>query len=85
MTSHKTWLHNFEAFHLASYISIHLIIYEQKHLILKLMSETFDTSIWWLSFWLLGTIHFQFKSLSPLPSQILVCATTFAAHSLFEI
>ena len=29
MTAHKIWLHNFEAFLLASYISYHLIILEQ--------------------------------------------------------
>ena len=29
MTSHKTWLHKFEAFHLASYNSYQLIILKQ--------------------------------------------------------
>ena len=44
----------------------------------------FDISIWWSSLWLLGIIHFQYKLLSLFPSQILVCAMTFAAHYLFS-
>ena len=44
----------------------------------------FDISIWWTSLCLLGIIHFQYKSLSFFPSQILVCATAFAAQYLFS-
>ena len=40
---------------------------------------------WWLAFGFLSTIKFQLKeSLSLFPSQILVCATAFAAHYLFS-
>ena len=58
--------------------------FESIHLILKLMPEIFDISIWWTGLWLLGIIHFQYKPLSLFPSQILVCATGFTAHYLFS-
>ena len=79
----RKWLHIFEAFHLASLRFITFDYFESIHHILRLMPEIFDISIWWTSFWLLGIIHFQYKSLFLFPSQILVCATAFAAHYLF--
>ena len=69
----RKWLHIFETFH-----------FELIHLNLRSMPAIFDISIWWTSLWLLDTIHFQYKSLSLFPSQILVCATVFAAHYLFS-
>ena len=43
----------------------------------------FDISIWWVSLWLFGHHTFQYMLLSLFLSQILVCATVFAAHYLF--
>ena len=53
------------------------------HLFLRSMLEIFDISIWWVSLWLFGTIHFKYMSLSLFPSQILVCAMAFSAHYPF--
>ena len=72
-----------EAFHLASLQFKTFNHFESIHLILRLMPEIFDISIWWTSLSLLGIKHFQYKSLSLFPSQILVCTTAFAAHYLF--
>ena len=58
--------------------------FEQHISFLRLMPEIFNISIWWTSFSLLGIKHFQYKSLSLFPSQILVCATAFTAHYLFS-
>ena len=80
----RKWLHIFETFHLASLQFITFDHFESIHLILRLMPEIFDISIWWTSLWLLDIIHFQYKSLSLFPNQILVCATAFAAHYLFS-
>ena len=80
----RKWLHIFEAFHLASLQFITFDQFESIRLILRLMPEIFDISIWWINFWLLGIIHFQYKSLSLFLSQILVCVTAFAAHYLFS-
>ena len=84
MTSNKKMIQIFEAFHLASLQFITFDHFESIHLILRLMLEIFDISIWWTSLWLLGIIQFQYMSLSLFPSQILVCATVFAAHYLFS-
>ena len=81
----KKWLHIFEVFHLASLQFIIFGHFWPLHLILRSMPEIFDISIWWISFWLLGIIHFQYKSLSLFPSQILVCATAFTAYYLFFV
>ena len=81
----RKWLHILEAFHLASLQFITFDHFESIHLILRLMPEIFfDISIWWTSLWLLGIIHFQYKSLSLFPSEILVCTTAFAAHYFFS-
>ena len=84
--STRKWLHIFKAFHLASFQFITFEHFESIHLILRLMHEIFDISIWWTSLWFLGIIHFQYKSLSLFPSQILVCVTAFATQyiSSFE-
>ena len=58
--------------------------FESKHLILRLMPEIRDISIWWTSLWLFGHHTISFKSLSLFPSRILVFATAFAAHYLFS-
>ena len=80
----RKWLHMFEAFHLTSLQFITSDHFESIHLILRLMPKIFYISIWWTSLWLLGIIHFQYKSLSLFPSQILVYAKTFAAYYLFS-
>ena len=80
----RKWLHIFEAFHLASLQFITFDHFESIHLILRLMLEIFYISIWWTSLWLLGIIHFHYKSLSLFPSQILVYAMTFTVHYLFS-
>ena len=80
----RKWLHIFEAFHLASLQFIIFDHFESIHLILRLMLDIFDISIWWTNLWLLSIIHFQYKFLSFFPSQILVCATVFATHYLFS-
>ena len=72
-TIHIIWSFWINTTHFEHYISF-----------LKLMPKIFDISIWWTSLWLLGIIHFQYKSLSLFPSQILVCATAFVAHYLFS-
>ena len=79
----RKWLHIFETFHLTSLQFITFDHFESIRLILRLMPEIFDISIWWINFWLLGIIHFQYKSLSLFPSQILVYATAFATYYLF--
>ena len=83
MTSHKkmiTYLWNFSF----SFFTIHNIWsfwINTSHF--EIDAWNFYISIWWTSIWLLGIIHFQYKSLSLFPSQILVCTTAFAAHYLF--
>ena len=72
-----------EAFHLAFLQFITFDHFESKHLILRLMPEICDISIWWTSLWLFGHHIFSYKSLSLFFSRILVCATAFAAHYLF--
>ena len=54
------------------------------HLILKSMPKIFYISIWWKSLWLFGHHKFSYKPFSLFPSQILVCAKTFAAYYLFS-
>ena len=81
----RKWLHILEAFHLASLQFITFDHFESIHLILRLMPEIFDISIWWTSLWLFGIIHFQYKSLSLFPRQLLVCAMAFAAQCLFSV
>ena len=80
----RKWLYIFETFHLASLQFITFDHFESIHLILRSMLEIFDISIWWTSIWLLGIIPFQYKLFSLFSSQILVCATAFAAHYLFS-
>ena len=80
----RKWLHIFEAFHLAFLQFITFDHFESIHLISRSMPEIFDISVWWISLWFLDIIHFQYKSLFLFPSQILVCATTFAAYYLFS-
>ena len=58
--------------------------FESKYLILRLIPEICDISIWWTSLWLFGHHTFSYKSLSLFPSRILVCATAFAAHYLLS-
>ena len=79
------WLHIFEAFHLVSFQFITFYHFWTKHLILRLVPEIFDISILRVFLWLFGHHTFQYKSFSLFPSQILVCAMAFAAHSLFSI
>ena len=84
MTSHKkmiTYLWSFSF----GFFTIHKIrSFLSLHLFWRSMLEIFDISIWWTTLWLLGIIHFQYKSLSLFPSQILVCVMTFAAQYLFS-
>ena len=78
----RKWLHIFEAFHLAS---LQFITFDHQYISFwDWCSKFFDISIWWTSLWLLGIIHFQYKSLSLFPNQILVCATVFATQYLFS-
>ena len=83
----RKWLHIFEAFNLASLqfetFDHFFLNFLSLHFFLRSIPEIFDISIWWPTFGFLGIIHFQYKSLSLFPSQILVCATAFAAHRLF--
>ena len=79
----RKWVHIFEAFHLASlqFITFNHFLY--LHLFwdrcLKFFIFQFDEQAF-------GLWHhtFQYKSFSLFPSQILVYATTFAAHYLFS-
>ena len=82
--STRKWLHIFEAFQVASLQFLTFDHFESIHLILRLMLEIFDISIWWISLWLFGHHTFSYKSLSLFPSRILVCATAFIAHYLFS-
>ena len=84
MTSHKKIITYDETFHLASLQFITFDHFESIHLILRLMLEIFDISIWWTSLWLFGHHTFSYKSLSLFPSQILVCVTVFVARYLFS-
>ena len=79
----RKWLHVFEVFHFGF---IQLMTFDHLrtiHLFLRSMPEIFHISIWLVSLWLLGTIHFNKKSLSLFFSQILVYAMAFIAHYLF--
>ena len=84
MTSHKkmiTYLWNFSF----GFFTIHNIwSFFICTSLLRSILEIFDISIEWTSLWLLSIIHFQYKSLFLFPSQILVCATAFAAHYFFS-
>ena len=84
MTSYKKIITYDKAFHLASLQFITFDHFESIHLILRLIPEIFDISIWWISLWLFGYHTFSYKSLSLFPSRILVCATAFTAHYLFS-
>ena len=84
MTSHKKIITYDEAFHLASLQFITFDNFESIHLILRLMPRIFYISIWWTSLWLFGHHTISYKSLSLFPSQILVCATTFATRYVFS-
>ena len=79
----QKWLHIFEAFSF-DFFTIHNIW--------SFLNNTshFEIGVW--NFWYFNFEHkpllfehhtFQYKSLSLFPSQILVCATAFAAHYLF--
>ena len=83
MTSHKKIITYDEAFHLASLQFITFDHFESIHLILRLIPEIFDISIWWTSLSLFWHLTFSYKSLSVFPCRILICATVFAAHYLF--
>ena len=61
-----------------------MIIFLSFHLFLRSMPEIFDISFLSVSLWLFGHHTFQYRSLSIFPTQILVCAMTFAALSLFS-
>ena len=52
--------------------------------LLRSIPEIFLYFNWWIIIWLWSTIHFQYKSLSLFPSQILECAMVFVAHYLFS-
>ena len=84
MTSHRKIITYDEAFHLASLQFITFDYFESIHLILRLMPEIFDISIWKTRLWLFGHHTFSYKSLSLFPSRILVCATTFATRYIFS-
>ena len=82
----RKWLQILEAFHLASAQIITFDHFWTIHLIFEIGAWNF----WYfnienepLAFWA-PYISLQ-KSLSLFPSQILVCATIFAAHNLFFI
>ena len=80
----QKWLHIFEAFHLAS---IQIITFDHFliiRLILRSVLEIFDISKLRISLWLFEHHTFQYVLVSLFPSQILVCATAFAAHYLFS-
>ena len=79
----RKWLQILEAFHLASLQNITIDPFWTIHLFLRSVFEIFDISILRVSLWLFEHHTFQYKSLSLFPSQILVCATAFAAHYLF--
>ena len=85
MTSHKkmvTYLWNFSFW---LHLTYNIWSFKNNTSLLRLMSEIFDILILRVSLWLLGTIHFHYKSLSLFPSQILVCTTAFASHYLFSL
>ena len=73
LTIHIIWSFWINTTHFEQYISF-----------LRLTSEIFGISIWWTSLWLFGYHTFSYKSLFLFSSQILVCATAFAAHYLFS-
>ena len=81
----RKWLQILEAFHLASLQNITIDPFWTIHLFLRSVFEIFDISILRVSLWLFEHHTFQYKSLSLFPSQILVCATAFAAYNLFFI
>ena len=81
----REWLQVLEAFHLASAQIITFDLCEQYISFLRSVLEIFDISTLRVSLWLFEHHTFQYKmSLSLFPSQILVCATVFAAHYLFS-
>ena len=80
----QEWLHNFWSFSFG-YFTIHSIwsffIFTS---LFEIDAWIFDISFLWVSHWHFGHHTFQYKSLSLFPSQILVCATAFAAYYLFS-
>ena len=78
------WLQILEVFHLASIQIITFDHFWTIHLILRLVRKFFIFQYWEWAFGFLSIIHFNKKSLSLFPSQILVCAMAFAAHNLFS-
>ena len=83
MTSHKkmiTYLWSFSF----GFFTIHNI---WSFLIFTSLFEIDAWNFWyfilWVSLWLFGYHIFQYKSLSFFSSQILICATAFAAYYLF--
>ena len=84
MTSYKKmityfWSLSFGFFQLITFNSLRTI-----HLILRSMPEIFDILILRVSLWHFRHHTFQYKSFFLFLSQILVCATVFAAHYLFS-
>ena len=80
----QEWLHNFWSFSFG-YFTIHSIwSFFICTSLFEIDAWIFDISFLWVSHWLFGHHTFQYKSLSLFPSQILVCAMTFATHYLFS-
>ena len=84
MTSYKNDNISLKLFHLASLQFITFDHFWTVHLILRSVPKIYDISNLWISLWLYGHHTFQYKSLFPFPSQILVCAMAFAADYLFS-
>ena len=84
MTSHKKMITNLRCFSFGFY-TIHNIwsFFEQYISFWDRCLKFLIFQYWEWAFGFLSTIHFNKKSLSFFPNQILVCVTVFAAHYLF--
>ena len=80
----RKWLQILEAFHLASLQIITFDHFEQYISLWDRCLKFLIFQYWEWAFGFLSTIHFNKRSLSLFPSQILVCAMAFVAYYLFS-
>ena len=87
MTSHKKMITNIRSFSFGFFKNHNIWSFWKLYLIFEIGAWNFFIfQHWELAFGFLSTIHFNFKMLLSLfPSQILVCATAFAAQNFFFI
>ena len=85
MTSHKKMITNLKSFSFGFYTNHNIWSFFEQYISFWDQCLKFLIFQYWeRAFGFLNTIHFNKKSLSFFPSQILVCTMAFAAHYLFS-